>query len=202
MRKVTLPTTEPYSVYELLSALQADDLKLTFTGENNETVVFCTDTAAKDVLNRFRERLVLIATTTELTAAEKRAEFLALYNAWWTRRKNEFGRLMLALLKEYDPLSNYDRREEGKIIDTHDIGARSGTDNLTDSYDDTKRTITDTPGVTDTVTTEPDLTDTTTDTPRVVTTTTTTPGVVMTTDVGVYGDNSSTVAFLSSSISR
>lgn len=191
MRKPLIPTTEPYSIWEFLDALNNNDLLLTYT-EDDTTKTFCTHEIALDILKRFNERYVLVATTTELTKTERRAQFLALYTAWWSRRKEQFGRLMSAFALEYDPLSNYDRREEGKIIDTHEIGARSGTDDLTDTYANTERTITETPRVEDTVTVEPNLTDTTTDTPRVVTTTTTAPGVSVTTAESYNGDNSST----------
>lgn len=92
---------------------------------------------------------------------------------WWSRRKATYGWLDENLKREdYDPLENYDRKEDGGWKDDHDIGARSGTDNLTDTYAATQKT--------------------TTDTPRAVTTTTVTPGVKMTTERDVYGDNSST----------
>lgn len=172
MRTPVTKYTEPYTLYELMSGLQADDLKLTYVNDDSDTVTFCTDAIAKDVFERFQDRMVLVASSVELTAAEKRTQFLTLYNSWWNRRKEQFGKLMEALAKDYDPIENYDRREEGGWSDTHDIGARSGTDNLTDHYDNTKRTTTDEPGTTTT----------TTDTPRVVTESAT----------GVYGDNSST----------
>lgn len=172
MRTPLTKYVEPYTLYELMSGLQADDLKLTYVNDDNDTITFCTDAIAKDVFERFQDRMVMVASSVELTAAEKRTQFLALYNSWWTRRKEQFGKLMDALTKDYDPIENYDRREEGGWSDTHDIGARSGTDDLTDHYDATKRTTTDEPGTTTT----------TTDTPRVVTESAT----------GVYGDNSDT----------
>lgn len=93
--------------------------------------------------------------------------------AWWSRRKYTYGWLDENLKRDdYDPLENYDRKEDGGWKDDHDIGARSGTDNLTDNYAATQKT--------------------TTDTPRSETTTTSTPGVKMTNERFVYGDNSST----------
>ena len=214
MRKVVTQHTEPYSLYELVSALAANDLQLQYTDEDNNTKTFATDTQAKDVFERFFDRLVLLPGVSELTTAEKRAAFLKLYTAWWSRRSSQWGRLLDAFEKTYDPISNYDRHEEGSIVTEHDIGARSGTDNLTDTYAATTRTVTETPGVTtteeysygeteNTQTETPGVTTTLTDqygateiteteTPRAQTTTTTTPGVVTTTEHSVAGYNSTT----------
>lgn len=213
MREVKYRHTDPYSMYELCTALNANDLTLTYTDGDGATKTFATETQVKDVFKRFYDRLVLLEGDTELTNAQKRTAFLELYNAWWSRRKDQFGRLMDALNLVYDPISNYDRHEEGAIIDTHDIGARSGTDNLTDNYAATQHTKTETPGVSDTLTdtygatketvtetpraettttSTPGVKTTTTTTPGVVTTTTTTPGVITTNETFAFGDNSST----------
>lgn len=173
MRTPITKYTEPYTIYELTQGLQADDLKLTYTADD-ETKVFCTDTIAADVLSRFQDRIVFVPRPEELTTEQKRTEFLKLYNNWWNRRKEQFGRLMDAFALEYDPISNYDRHETGGWSDTHNIGARSSTDNLTDSYGATQST--------------------TTDTPRVVTQTQTTAGITTTANAYTFGDNSSTEA--------
>ena len=173
MRTPITKYTEPYTIYELTQGLQADDLKLTYTVDD-ETKVFCTDAIAADVLARFHNRIVFVPRPEELTSEQRRTEFLKLYNNWWTRRKEQFGRLMDAFAMDYDPLTNYDRRETGGWSDTHAIGARSSTDNLTDSYGATQRT--------------------TTDTPRVVTQTQTTAGITTTSNAYTFGDNSSTEA--------
>lgn len=173
MRTPLTKYTEPYTLYELMQGLQANDLALSYTVDD-ETKTFCTDAIAADILDRFQDRIVYVNATEELTAAQKRAKFLALYNNWWNRRKDQFGRLMDAFAMDYDPLTNYDRRETGGWFDTHAIGARSSTDNLTDSYGATQRT--------------------TTDTPRVVTQTQTTAGISTTSNAYTFGDNSSTEA--------
>ena len=170
MRTPLTKYTEPYTLYELMQGLQANDLALSYTVDN-ETKTFCTDAIAADVLERFQDRVIFISGNEELTTAQKRTAFLKLYNNWWTRRKDQFGRLMDAFTMEYDPLSNYDRHETGGWSDTHNIGARSSTDNLTDSYGATQRT--------------------TTDTPRVVTQTLTTAGITTTSNAYTFGDNSS-----------
>lgn len=171
MRTPLTKYTEPYTLYELMQGLQANDLALSYTVDD-VTKTFCTDAIAADVLDRFQDRVVYVNATEELTEAQKRTKFLALYNNWWNRRKDQFGRLMDALAMDYDPLSNYDRHETGGWSDTHAIGARSSTDNLTDSYGATQRT--------------------TTDTPRVVTQTQTTAGISTTSNAYTFGDNSST----------
>ena len=173
MRTPLTKYTEPYTIYELMQGLQANDLALSYTVDD-ETKTFCTDTIAADVLERFQDRVVYVPCTEELTDAQKRTAFLKLYNNWWTRRKDQFGRLMDAFAMDYDPLTNYDRREVGGWSDTHNIGARSSTDNLTDSYGATQST--------------------TTDTPRVVTQTQTTAGITTTANAYTFGDNSSTEA--------
>lgn len=190
MRTVVTQHTEPYSLYELVSALAANDLQLQYTDEDNNTKTFATDTQAKDVFERFFDRLVLLPGVSELTTAEKRAAFLKLYTAWWSRRSSQWGRLLDAFEKTYDPISNYDRHEEGSIVTEHDIGARSGTDNLTDNYAATQHTKTETPRVIDTVRETYGATqETVTETPRAEMTTTTTPGVVSTTEHSVSGYN-------------
>ena len=171
MRTPITKYNEPYTLYELMEGLQANDLLLTYTEESG-TKTFCTDAIAKDVFERFQDRVVFVNSTEELTPAQKRTKFLALYNNWWNRRKDQFGRLMSAFAMDYDPLTNYDRREVGGWSDTHAIGARTETDNLTDSYGATQRT--------------------TTDTPRVVTQTQTTAGITTTANAYTFGDNSAT----------
>lgn len=173
MRTPLTKYTEPYTIYELMQGLQANDLALSYTVDD-ETKTFCTDAIAADVLERFQDRVVFIPGNEELTTAQRRTAFLKLYNNWWNRRKDQFGRLMDAFAMDYDPLTNYDRREVGGWSDTHNIGARSSTDNLTDSYGATQST--------------------TTDTPRVVTQTQTTAGITTTANAYTFGDNSSTEA--------
>ena len=69
--------------------------------------------------------------------------------------------------RDYDPLENYDRKEDGGWKDTDDMAKR--TDEFTPRTSDT---VTETPGVT--------------------VRTTQTPHVEMTTEKNIYGDNSST----------
>ena len=191
-------------------------LKLTSTGtpsawvptlpigvdDQEQPVVLAPNDYVKDVLLReYGNRIIL--EQPDLTDAQMIAAMKSCWENWWSTREHEYAFLADAFLREYSPIENYDRYEEGSIVDEHDIGARSGTDNLTDSYAATQHTKTETPRVETTVedtfgasqrteTETPRAETTTTTTPGVKTTTTTTPGVVTTTENTVYGDNSST----------
>ena len=181
-------------------------LKLTSTGtpsswvpslpigvdDQEQTVVLAPDAYVKDVLLReYGNRIIL--EEPDLTDAQMIAAIKACWDNWWSTREHEYAFLADAFLREYSPIENYDRYEEGSIVDEHDIGARSGTDNLTDSYAATQHTKTETPRVETTVEDTFGATqETVTETPRAETTTTTTPGVVTTTETNVYGDNSAT----------
>ena len=183
------------------------------TDDQEQTVLLAPDAYVRDVLYReYGNRMMLEAP--DLTDAQMIAAVKACWDNWWSTREHEYAFLADAFLREYSPIENYDRYEEGSIVDEHDIGARSGTDNLTDTYAARQKTTTETPGVTETLedtygatqktTTEtPGVTETLedtygatqrteTETPRAETTTTTTPGVIMETERDIYGDNSST----------
>lgn len=91
-----------------------------------------------------------------------------LFRNWWNRRKGTYGWIDEMLSRrDYDPLENYDRKEDGGWKDTDDMKQR--TDEFTPRTSDT---VTETPGVT--------------------VRTTQTPQVAMTTTKDIYGDNSST----------
>ena len=170
--------------------------------DQNTTILLAPDDYVRSILRReYGNRVIL--ETPDLTDAQMIATMKQLWDDWWSTREHEYAFLADAFLREYSPIENYDRYEEGSIVDEHDIGARSGTDNLTDTYAATQKTTTETPGVTETVedtygasqetvTETPRAEQTTTTTPGVKTTTTTTPGVVQTTERDIYGDNSST----------
>ena len=184
----------------------AEALKLTSTGtpsawvptlpigvdDQEHTVVLAPDAYVRDVLIReYGNRIIL--EEPDLTDAQMIAAIKSCWENWWSTRQHEYAFLADAFLREYSPIENYDRYEEGSIVDEHDIGARSGTDNLTDSYAATQHTKTETPRVETTVEDTFGATqETVTETPRAETTTTTTPGVVTTTETNVYGDNSAT----------
>lgn len=222
MRKVERTPYNPYSIGECLEYASSGELALTYVNEDGETVTFSPDEITKDVLLRFRDRVILAATGTELTDYQKWMLLKNNLGHFWSRRGVQYGRLMDAVLKTYDPISNYDRHEAGGWTDTNILGARSGSDSGSDVYGAKSRTVTETPGVTDTITETPGVTTTrtetpattetvtetpgvtttntrtdnlsesVTETPRVATTTTSTPGVAMTTSTDRAGDNSAT----------
>lgn len=199
--------------------------QLQYTDQDAQTQTFLTNQEAKDLLlhraswkygHIFRE-------SQAFDIGDLGEAFYREYRAWWSRRGDAFGWLEEMLKRrDYDPLENYDRKEDGGWSDTTDIGARSGTHNLTDSfatYTDTdtetptvktketvtptlksKETVTPTvksketvtPTVKTKTTETPGVTDTTVVTPRATIQTTETPGVSTTVSESVYGDNSAT----------
>ncbi len=180
MRKVTRTPYNPYSIGECLDHASHGELALTYVNEDGETVTFSPDEITKDVLERFRDRVILAATGDELDNYEKWMLLKNNLDHFWTRRGAQYGRLMDAVLKTYDPISNYDRHESGGWTDTNILGARSGSDSGSDVYGAKSRTVTETPGVTDTITETPGVTTTRTDTPATTETVTETPGVTTT----------------------
>ena len=138
--------------------------------ETSETVTFASYEAVIDYLRRQRGSWYFLANS---TYPGDEGDISDAFQLWWSRRKYTYGWLDQNLKRtDYDPLENYDRKEDGGWKDDHDIGARSGTDNLPDTYAATQETVTETP--------------------RATRTTTVTPGVKNTTERFVYGDNSST----------
>lgn len=180
MRKVTRTPYNPYSIGECIKWAGTGELTLTYVNEDGETVTFSPNDITKDVLKRFSDRVVFFDTEEELTDYTKWVYFKELLDNFWTRRGPQFGRLMDAVLKTYDPISNYDRHEAGGWTDTNILGARSGSDSGSDVYGAKSRTVTETPGVTDTITETPGVTTTRTDTPATTETVTETPGVTTT----------------------
>ena len=113
--------------------------------------------------------------------------FANYFKDWWSRRAQTYGWLNDMLnRRDYDPLENYDRKEDGGWKDTTDVGARSASDILGATQETTTdtpsvtTTIKTTPGVTDTITETPAVTETVTETPTVTTTVTETPAVTTT----------------------
>ena len=118
--------------------------------EEQHDILLAPNDYVKDVLrNRYGNRMFLAAE--DLTDAQLVSYISNLWSKWWDTREEAFAFLADAFLREYNPIENYDRYEEGSIVDEHDIGARSGTDNLTDTYAATQKTTTETPGVTETL---------------------------------------------------
>ena len=114
-------------------------------------------------------------------------KFADTFSDWWARRAQTYGWLNdMMNRRDYDPLENYDRKEDGGWKDTTDVGARSASDIMGATQETTTdtpsvvTTVKTTPGVTDTITETPAVTETVTETPTVTTTVTETPAVTTT----------------------
>ena len=193
-----------------------NELTLEYTDTEGATVTLLPGIDAVELLSHYSGRKFLCMEFGHVTPEDQyiASEFLTRYKALWKRRKPQLGWLDQMLKRtDYDPFENYDRKEDGGWSDTTDIGARSGTDNLTDTMASrsdsetitptvkTKETVTPTLKTKETVTptvktkeTEtPGVTETTTETPRASRTTTETKGISETVAESFYGDNSSTM---------
>lgn len=154
--------------------------KLQYTDQDAQTQTFLTNQAAKDLLlHRASWKYGHIFKETDTFDIGDLGEaFYREFRAWWARRGDAFGWLEEMLKRrDYDPLENYDRKEDGGWSDTTDIGARSGTHNLTDSYATFTDTDTETPTVKTKETVTPTVKTRETVTPTVKTKTTETPTV-------------------------
>ena len=169
--------------------------ELTYKDQDEQTQTFLSNADAKDLLLHrasWKYSKPMAASPTP-TIGDLGEAFYREYRAWWSRRGPAFGWLSEMLSRrDYDPLENYDRKEEGGWSDTTDIGARGGTHNLTDNYAQYTDTDTETPTVKTKETVTPTVKTKQTETPGVTDTTTETPGVSTTVAESVYGDNSST----------
>ena len=210
----------------LTAGIASSGLALTYTDADGNTVTMLSGGDAMMLLSRYADRRFMCLSLPHVTEDDFyiAGMFYSEYQKMWDRRKEQLGWLDQMLKRtDYDPLENYDRKEDGGWKDTNAIGARSGAHNLTDSYatytdTDTetptvKTRVTETPTVkskttetptvktktteTPTVKTKttetPGVTETTTETPRAATRTTEAPGVSMTVAENFYGDNSSTM---------
>ena len=147
----------------------AADYALTYDNTDNESVTLCSGSNVLTLLTQMRGNARVILTGDEdLTKVQLETMVKTLFQEWWNRRKSTYGWLDEMLSRrDYDPLENYDRKEDGGWKDTDDMASQTN-----DFTPRTSDTVTETPGVT--------------------VRTTQTPHVTMTTDKNIYGDNSST----------
>ena len=146
--------------------LEKAPFTLSYTDSNNATVTLLDADGVLRELRRMRENAFLIAPNIDEGSALNYVT--STFSGWWARRAHTYGWLDENLKRtDYDPLENYDRKEDGGWKDTDDMAKR--TDEFTPRTSDT---VTETPGVT--------------------VRTTQTPHVEMTTEKNIYGDNSST----------
>ena len=200
----------------LTAGLSALGLALTYTDAEGDTVTMLSGADAYNLLARYADRRYMCLDLPHVSEDDIyiAGEFFNDYQKMWARRKDQLGWLDQMLKRtDYDPLENYDRKEDGGWKDTTDLGARSRTQNLTDSfatYTDTdtetptvktkttetptvKTKVTETPTVKTKTTETPGVTETTTETPRASRSTTETRGISETVAESFYGDNSSTM---------
>lgn len=137
-----------------------------YTDSNNNEVTLASADTVLTELQQLRGNALVNMIGTD---SDQRLNYVRqLFKNWWLRRKGTYGWLDENLKRtDYDPLENYDRKEDGGWKDTDDMKQR--TDEFTPRTSDT---VTETPGVT--------------------VRTTQTPHVTMTTDKNIFGDNSST----------
>ena len=146
--------------------LEKAPFTLSYTDSNNATVTLLDADGVLRELRRMRENAFLIAPNIDEGSALNYVT--STFSGWWARRAHTYGWLDENLKRtDYDPLENYDRKENGGWKDTDDMASQTN-----DFTPRTSDTVTETPGVTFR--------------------TTQTPHVEMTTDKNIYGDNSST----------
>lgn len=144
-------------------------------------------TAVLDYMERTRGTAIFTFQLPQAQHLTIPGEYEKAFEEWWLRRAQTYGWLNDMLnRRDYDPLENYDRKEDGGWKDTTDVGARSASDILGATQETTTdtpsvtTTVKTTPGVTDTITETPAVTETVTETPTVTTTVTETPAVTTT----------------------
>lgn len=153
-------------IYENETAEEKAAFALSYVNSGGDTVTLLDADGVLHELRQMRENAFVILPNIDESSALNRVKYL--FSSWWTRRKSTYGWLDEMLSRrDYDPLENYDRKEDGGWKDTDDMKQR------TDEF---------TPRTSDTVTEEPGVTVRTTQTPH----------VEMTTEKNIYGDNSST----------
>ncbi len=153
-------------IYENEPTEEKAPFALSYVDSDNNTVTLLDADGVLHELRQMRENAFVILPNIDEGQALTRVKYL--FTSWWARRKKTYGWLDENLNRtDYDPLENYDRKEDGGWKDTDDMAKR--TDEFTPRTSDT---VTETPGVT--------------------VRTTQTPHVQMTTDKNIYGDNSST----------
>ena len=146
--------------------LEKAPFTLSYTDSNNTTVTLLDADGVLRELRRMRENAFLIAPNIDEGSALNYVT--STFASWWNRRKSTYGWLDENIKRtDYDPLENYDRKEDGGWKDTDDMASQTN-----DFTPRTSDTVTETPGVT--------------------VRTTQTPHVEMTTEKNIYGDNSST----------
>lgn len=100
---------------------------MSYTNSDNQTVTLLSASSVLDELRRLRENALLILPMMDEGQAINWIK--RTFSGWWNRRKQTYGWLDENLKRtDYDPLENYDRKEEGGWSDTDDMAKRKTTE--------------------------------------------------------------------------
>lgn len=100
---------------------------MSYTNSDNQTVTLLSASSVLDELRRLRENALLILPMMDEGQAIN--WITRTFSGWWNRRKQTYGWLDENLKRtDYDPLENYDRKEEGGWSDTDDMAKRKTTE--------------------------------------------------------------------------
>lgn len=100
---------------------------MSYTDSDNQEVTLLSASSVLDELRRLRENALLILPMMDEGQAINWIK--RTFSGWWNRRKQTYGWLDENLKRtDYDPLENYDRKEEGGWSDTDDMAKRKTTE--------------------------------------------------------------------------
>ncbi len=100
---------------------------MSYTDSDNQTVTLLSASSVLDELRRLRENALFILPMMDEGQAINWIK--RTFSGWWNRRKQTYGWLDENLKRtDYDPLENYDRKEEGGWSDTDDMAKRKTTE--------------------------------------------------------------------------
>ena len=98
-----------------------------YTDSNNQEVTLLSADGVINELQRMRNNALLILPNIDEGSALNTV--INMWSTWWNRRKQTYGWLDENLKRtDYDPLENYDRKEEGGWSDTDDMAKRKTTE--------------------------------------------------------------------------
>lgn len=130
-------------IYENETTEEKAAFTLSYTNSENQTVTLLSADDVLQHLRQMRENAFLILPNIDEGQALNQVKNL--FADWWARRQETYGWLDENLKRtDYDPLENYDRKEEGGWKDDHDIASATDT---TTSTPRAVRRRTSTPGV-------------------------------------------------------
>lgn len=100
---------------------------MSYTDSDNQEVTLLSASSVLDELRRLRENALFILPMMDEGQAINWIK--RTFSGWWARRKQTYGWLDENLKRtDYDPLENYDRKEEGGWSDTDDMAKRKTTE--------------------------------------------------------------------------